>query len=404
MVPKRILFVSWEGPQTFYLRTVFLPLFRELNNRGYFIHVLNFTWGNSPKPTSILHETDESNITIREINVWKTPKGIEALFIPLAATRAVISAATEWKIDLLVARSIIPAFIVLLTHKRLGLPIIYDSDGLPVDERLDFSPHKSSKVVAFVLRLIEFAILNHAKVVLSRTVEGSETLRARAGSSSEEAKFRLAQYPLIGQELNKSLIPKKSPPRKSGALEFCYLGSIGLQYRVGEILDLVVNLREKGLDASLAVFTRDVGRLVELMESRGLAAPSWVKVEELQRASLHQRLAQFDAGFSFRQVHFSTRGVSPLKINDYLLAGLPVIGNVFSPLQRKLVEEGVFLESDGTDVEKILAWLEQQATVGRQAFAELASRSVQRHFSFERGIQHFEEAFRHAFRIEDKIE
>ena len=45
----RLLFITWDGPQTSYLTGLFLPILDGLARSGYSPHILQFTWGADEK-------------------------------------------------------------------------------------------------------------------------------------------------------------------------------------------------------------------------------------------------------------------------------------------------------------------------------------------------------------------
>ena len=57
---RRVLFVTWDGPQVSYLEGLFLPIFKALAERGYLFHVLQFTWGPSDRRSAIARACAEA--------------------------------------------------------------------------------------------------------------------------------------------------------------------------------------------------------------------------------------------------------------------------------------------------------------------------------------------------------
>src|SRR5690606_28203889 len=50
---KRVLFVTWDGPQTNYLENLFFPIFSQLKEWDF--HVLQFSWAKQDKPQELMH-------------------------------------------------------------------------------------------------------------------------------------------------------------------------------------------------------------------------------------------------------------------------------------------------------------------------------------------------------------
>ena len=64
----------------------------------------------------------------------------------------------------------------------------------------------------------------------------------------------------------------------------------------------------------------------------------WVKVKKQKFDELHEALQEQDLGLALRSSSVTAKAVYPLKVADYLFAGLPVVGNVVADMESELVD------------------------------------------------------------------
>jgi len=71
---KKILFITWDGPQTSYMEGLFMPIFHEVSKkRDIEFHVLQFTWGDKAR-TEITQEVAEKlNINYKAKPILRKP-------------------------------------------------------------------------------------------------------------------------------------------------------------------------------------------------------------------------------------------------------------------------------------------------------------------------------------------
>ena len=131
------------------------------------------------------------------------------------------------------------------------------------------------------------------------------------------------------------------------------------------------------------MFTADTDVLKKSIEKCGLQNGDWITTLYVSPEELPKYLRNCDVGFSFRRGGVSTLGVSPIKIADYLLNGVPVVGTEDIGDGAISERSDVFFAMDPTgrkDQEMLLNWLDavvfknrdrvsrECQTMGRQLF------------------------------------
>lgn len=251
---------------------------------------------------------------------------------------------------LLLARSIIPAamsLVALRLDPRLDL--IFDADGLMADERVDFSGWSPHSLNYNILRYIEANALRTARAVITRTRKSRTILGARAGAGTIEDKIFV-----VPNGKDATLFSPRAPEHVArirhewGVADsvpwIVYAGSLGPQYHPAQMLRLFALVQERAPRATLHWFTLAEREARELLRENSL---SNVHVATLAPERVPDVLAASDLGIAFRTTSFSQAAVSPIKVAEYLLSGLPVISTRAGDLEQQLDGcEGALLLSD----------------------------------------------------------
>lgn len=389
MTQKRALFITWDGPQVSYLTALFLPIFVGLKARGQDVAVLQFTWGEDQGQAEAMRAV---GLAYRRVDVRRTGGPLGPMLTAWSGGADVDAAVADWDIDLLLPRSLMPALAAMRSHAGRRLPMLFDADGLSADERVEFGgDHRLGPTFA-ALRLIERRMTRLAKHVLVRTPAAADILSRRAGMESHDDRFTVVPNPRVsGTSADMSA-------RKLGdGPDLVYVGSLGEQYRPVQMLQLVAALRETLPQTSLTIFTRERDLAVDLINRAGLKAADFITVETVTSDELARRLPAFDAGLALRTSSLSMQAVSPIKIGDYLMASLPIIGSPSVGDVAELVAAGVMIGAEGeADAPQIAHWLSQTVMPQRQSLGQTSRELGERIYSLERTVSLYEQALRAA--------
>ena len=138
MRSRRILFITWDGPQTQYLGRLFLPVFEHLASAGYRITIVQFSSAGPELRRRIQSQCVESGVQYVSVPIIKR-LGIFGVILALVRGSAWLTLRlTQRAFDIVIVRSIVPALVFLVTQGKRRVPLVYDSDGLPIEQRLEF--------------------------------------------------------------------------------------------------------------------------------------------------------------------------------------------------------------------------------------------------------------------------
>ncbi|MEZ5754198.1 MAG: glycosyltransferase [Paracoccaceae bacterium] len=390
---RNILFITWDGPETRYLERLFLPILAGLAEGGWRFHVLQFGWGDEAVFEARAAACRAAGIPYRRAGVWRRGGGAGALLSALVGARAIRAAVADWGIDTLMPRSLMPALAVLRMGAagRRGLRLIYDADGLTADERVDFGGLSPHGLTYRLLRDVEGEILRRADAVLMRTAAARAILLARAGGALAPGRCHLVRNGVDPAPFRAAL-----DGARDGAEGFTlvYSGSIGVQYRLPEMLDVAQALRGRIPDLRLRLLSPAQGAIRAALAERGLAGAGWITTESLAPDAVPAALCGCDLALALRQPAFSTQAVLPIKLGEYLLAGVPVIGTPGVGNTEELEAEGVFRSAEAAEREAMIGWVLDEVLPRREEMRARCHAAGLRHFSLAATVESYARALR----------
>ncbi|WP_140937938.1 glycosyltransferase family protein [Sphingobacterium lumbrici] len=326
---KKVLFITWDGPQTSYMEGLFLPIFREVMQQDSSLkfHVLQFTWADAKKIRKIAGAAQELSVSYHAISIHRKPIATIGSLVSLWRGSAQIADYVKThEIDIVMPRSTFPAFMVNRLKKTARMPqIIFDADGLAIDERVDFAGLKRGSLQYKWLKSIERKMLVQADAVITRSQKAIEVHLKTIGEHYRN-KFSVV---LNGRNVRQFAPDQaiRQAARKelgiSDELLWVYAGSLGPQYCWEEMLQ-VFGLSQKERPSKFLVLTGNRQFAEDNIPDR-LKEHIMVKSVDFEHIPFY--LNAGDVAFALRRPTYSMQGVAPIKLGEYLLMGLPTIAS-----------------------------------------------------------------------------
>lgn len=326
---KRVLFVTWDGPDQNYLQSLFFPIFARMGAHGFRVDVLQFRWGTMQQTAQVSAAAAACAIGYRSVQIRRRPKLLGALGSVTQGALMLSQFLRSGEFDLVMPRSILPAQMVNLA--RSSVPVVFDADGLPADERVEFAGWSAHGWLYRMWRDIEAESVRVASAVITRTAAAKTILLERAGPPTCAESVIVAPN---GKDEN--LFSPGQPEQRAYTRADCgipeqapwlvFAGSIGPQYRPDALLAFYRLVLARAPDTRLTVLTGQEAEVRALLSSQGLTSAN-VNVLRAAPDDVPKYLAAADLGLAFRAASFSQRAVSPIKVAEYLLCGLPVLAN-----------------------------------------------------------------------------
>lgn len=382
---SKTLFITWDGPQVSYLEGLFLPIFEGLAEHGHQFHVLQFTWAKPSRIVATEALCRAAGVPYRAVRISRRFGPLGPLMTAIRGARHIKKAVRDWQIDTLMPRSLMPALATLCMRDRSGLRVIFDADGFAVDERVDFAGLSPNGLNYRIMRDIEAQMTRVADTVLTRTEAAIPILQARAGAGTDLAKYHVVSN---GRRITPFAAPASDSDGSRGPV-ICYAGSIGAQYCPETMLAVATALRARLPNLKFKIFSADGDNMEKVISESGMRDRTWITINRLAPQDVHAHLADCDVALSFRKPAFSTQGVAPIKLGDYLLAGLPIIGSAGVGNTRPLIDAGVFLASDGSNLDEIVDWFCETVLKDRAAMRKTCREIGEAQFSISESVARY---------------
>lgn len=326
---KNILFVCWDGPQSNYMQGLFMPIFSEIQNKSnYTFHIIQFTWGTSEKIAITQKVAQELHLVYTARVISRKPIAVLGSLITLyKGIRFLNNYIKMNDIAIVMPRSTMPAIMVNRIAKQ-NFKIVFDADGLPLEERVDFSGLRKSSMQYQVLKREEDKILNKADLVLTRS-EKAIQIHSKTIKALNTDKFSVVlngrAIDFFKPNVNIGVQKRTDLGINQNAKVFVYCGSLGPQYGWEEMIAIFRKYQEKNLNALFLILTENVafthGRIPnELKDS--------ILIKTVPYEIVPNYLSIADIAFAIREPQFSMQGVAPIKLGEYLLMGIPTIASL----------------------------------------------------------------------------
>jgi glycosyltransferase involved in cell wall biosynthesis len=256
-------------------------------------------------------------------------------------------------------RSINSFFISKNLVKKASLKLVLDADGFPLDERVDFSGLSPLSWRYRFFRDVELSGFHLADSILCRSQKAKEIITARAGSEFDSNKVIVINN---GTFSSSGSAQGKSYPKSP--LTVIYAGSLGPQYLLDDMLHIFEMILHRFPEAIFKILTFKVEETNAYIRHHFPKLLRAIEVKSVPAGNVLEELEKADIAFSFRKPSFSMQGVAPIKVAEYLRAGLsiaytPLTGDVEELLGGKPFAYRMDIK-EGIKPEHFLDWVKEQ--------------------------------------------
>ena len=394
MISKKpnVLFITWDGPQTNYLENLFLPIFSGLTYWDF--HVIQFSWAGKEKQAQLKVLAASLGIRYTHIDVIRKPHPLPGTAVTILSGIPLLkSYIRKHRIDVLMPRSTFPAMMAGALKKQMpDLKIVFDADGLPLEERVDFSGLDPKGFQYRFLKKQERQLLLRADRVLVRSNHAARIHLQHIGEGHASKFFRItngrdAEFFSINAALRRAFRQRLGMSERQ--LLLVYTGSLGPQYGWEEMVGIFQELLKSRADSRLLILT---GNPAYLQDKIPVAIVDKVVVMEGPFNEIPAWLNAADLAFAIRSPMPSMRGVAPIKLGEYLLMGLPTVASKGIGDSEELLDGLPFVyhfDHDKTgEIENAAAWIIGQKEVDKDSIRQFALR----HFTLDKSIGDYRKA------------
>jgi glycosyltransferase involved in cell wall biosynthesis len=400
----RILYVTYDGLTDPLGRSQVLPYLTGLARLGHAITILSCEKAereatDGPRIAALC---EAAGITWSPLRYHPRPPVFSTVYDVRAMLRRAAELHCAAPFEVVHCRSYIPAIVGRRLQRRHGLRFLFDMRGFWPEEKVDGGHWpQSNPLFRAVYRWFkgrEAEFLENADHVVSLTRAGERELLARPGNRLPPERISVIPCCVDFRHFTRPpeamrLATRATLGLRADAPVLVYLGSLGGNYMLGELLDFFVTYRARNPGAMFLFVTQDKSDMIlAAARERGIAV-SDIVVRPASREEVPLFVSAGDIGVAFKQPVFSSKGCSPTKLGEMLALGIPVVANDGVGDVEQIVDElqaGAILNA--FDDESYSAALSDLA--GRDVPGEEVRKRALQLFDVETGIAALDRIYR----------
>jgi len=333
---RRVLFISYNGMLEPLGQTQVLPYLRELSKRGVRFTLLSFEKPAAFTPEgqreceALRQELSEHGIEWHWLRYHQRPSLPATVFDVQAGVRYAGRLVKRNKVELVHARSYIPATIALALKRKFGVKMIFDVRGLMAEEYVDAEHWPKGGLRYRITKATERRIFAATDGVVTLTERIWPIIKEWEGLKGRDVHHEvipccvdLSRFKFDERERARLRTELKLGDR----LTLVYSGSLDGWYLTEEMADFFAHVVRRRTDAHVLWLTKGRHeRVRQLMAMRGISDDRF-SVRAVAPRDMPSYLAAGDVGVAFIKPCFSKLASSPTKNGEYLACGLPLVIN-----------------------------------------------------------------------------
>jgi len=369
LLGKSVLFISYNGMLDPLGQSQVLPYLRQLAQRGVRFFLLSFERSDAFKDEGLRQREALQADLARENIEWHVLRYHQRPSLPATAYDVAIGFLVakrlirKHRIELVHARSHIPASIALALKRVSTLKMIFDLRGLMAEEYVEANHWREGGLPYRLTKIVENRALAAADGVVTLTEKIWPIIRDWKGLRGRKVVHEVIPCCADLEVFNFSLEDRKRRRKEldlGDRLTLVYSGSIGGWYLTKEMVDFFVQLLTHRVDAHFLWLTPgDPDVIHRIMSDRKIGAQSYT-IRKIAPSDMPSYLSAADVGIAFYKPGLSRLATSPVKLTEYLACGLPVVLNSgIGDSDEILSDSGVgAIVSRFDDAEYTRAWRE----------------------------------------------
>src|SRR5690349_4007385 len=388
---RRVLFISYNGMLEPLGQTQVLTYLRELAQRGVKFTLLSFEREKAFTPDGVRQcealkaELQKQGIEWHWLRYHQRPSLPATLYDVMQGIRLAWRLVRQKKIELVHARSHIPATIALALKRKFGTKMIFDVRGLMAEEYVDAQHWPAAGLRFRVTKAAERRIFAATDAVVTLTeriwpiikewegLQGREVAHAVVPCCVDLSTFR------SDDELRAKMRAELGLDER---LTMVYSGSLDGWYLTEGMADFFASIVRRRADAHLLWLTMGSReRVQELMSARGINGANF-SVRAVAPKDMPGYLAAGDVGISYIKRCFSKLASSPTKNGEYLACGLPIVINAGIGDSDRLaqISSAAILVDDVNEESFERAWLAIQNVIDNPQMKTKARELAEKEF------------------------
>jgi len=334
---RRVLFISYNGMLDPLGQSQVIPYLRQLSRaEGVRFTLLSFERAAAFTPEGretcerLERDLARDRIEWHRLRYHRRPSLPATAYDVLAGVRRARQLVRRNGVEMVHARSHVPAAMALRLKREFGVPLVFDVRGLLAEEYADAGHWREGEFKYRLTKRMERRALAAADGVVTLTEAIWEVIKDWDGLRGRGVAHEVVPCCADLERFRFDAAARHARREELGLRErfvLVYSGSIGGWYLNAEMADFFVSLAAARPDAHFLWLTPGSREQVEaLMGSRGVGADRYT-VRSVPPPEVGSYLSAADAAVAFIKPCFSKLASSPTKTAEYLGCGLPVVLN-----------------------------------------------------------------------------
>lgn len=312
-------------------------------------------------------------------------------------------AVRKFGVDIVMPRSTLPAIATIIALRGFAnVRLLFDADGLPHDERVDFAGQSAESIVYRLLRDFEAFAVRRADAILTRSRKAVDILIARGGAGTRIDKFHVVSN---GRDTN-VFRPGTQKERHEVRLSIgigdtvpliVYVGSsLGGKYYGRGIFEFFKVVQTKRPDARLLLLLSSPSD-ADIFLKEFSELHYCCDVRSVEPINVSKFLGVCDLGISLIHPKYSMQAVAAIKLGEYLLCGIPVLASSGIGDADEFINKGVgylLPTMSQEELENAAEWFLKIVLVDREGYKKRAREVGLMNFSLESSVSVYEKVIK----------
>ena len=394
----RILYITYDGLMEPLGMSQVWQYLKVLNNTND-ITIVSFEKSidviNKEKLTKLRNEIESYGVSWYCIKYHKFPSVIATLYdiaISILYCSYIIS---KKEIDIVHARSYVPALTGLMIKKIFGKKFIFDMRGFWADEKVDGGTWKKSSLIYKITKKLECSFFIHSDFIVSLTNVGSRDVLST--KCLQNTKKHIEVIPTCVNlklfHINNSVFNRYK--KIENVFTLGYVGSVGTFYLFDEVLKRFKALLSLNKKSKLLIINKGQHDFISESIFNAGINKDCVEIKSVEYGEVANEINKMDAGIFYIKPVFSKRSSSPTKFGEFLGCGKPCVSNSdIGDTERILEVENVgivlrgFADEDHAEGMKKLIHMAKDTSTSKRCIG-----TAHKYFSLDAGVSKYNKIY-----------
>ncbi|MHB0993931.1 MAG: glycosyltransferase [Sulfurovum sp.] len=236
----------------------------------------------------------------------------------------------ENSIDIVHARSMIPATMALLLKKLYGVKLLFDIRGFAIDEKVDSGRLQKNSLVYRVLKKLDNYLYKASDHIVTLTHTAKEILQEKLNIREE----KITVIPTCANKQVFKVLEEGSKKTFKGELDYAekdkivlHTGTVGTWYDFDSEVKLVKEMMRQDEDVRFLVLNKNEQAFIQQIFEKYQLPVECVRISSSSFDEVHKYLNIADVSLFFIKPSYSKQASAPTKFAENVACRLPSVTN-----------------------------------------------------------------------------